>query len=110
MGATGLKPLRVDYSKVVDYLLNPEKSRGKAAFFLRMGFDPEQWEALAHALKSQARSGEISGAVESPYGTRYSVDGVMETPGSRSPGPRIRTVWISEHGADEWRLITAYPL
>ncbi len=110
MGATGLKPLRVDYSKVVDYLLSPEKSRGKAAFFLRMGFDAEQWEDLAHVLMSQARSGEISGAVESPYGTRYSVDGVMETPGSRSPGPRIRTVWISEHGADEWRLITAYPL
>ena len=109
-GSHRFEALRIDYSKVVDYLLSPEKSRGKAAFFLRMGFDPEQWEDLAHALKSQVRSGEISGAVESPYGTRYSVDGVMETPGSRSPGPRIRTVWISEHGADEWRLITAYPL
>ena len=32
--------------------------------------------------------------VESEYGTRYSVDGLLETPDSRNP--YVRTVWIIE--------------
>ncbi len=105
-----MKPLRVDREKVVDYLLSPEKSRGKAAYFLRMGFHLDRWRELAQALKSQAVYGDISAVVESPYGTRYSVDGVLEPPDGRSPGRRFRTVWIEEPGCVEWRLITAYPL
>lgn len=31
-------------------------------------------------------------AVDSPYGTRYSVDGELQTPSGRLP--RVRTVWI----------------
>jgi len=104
-----VKPLRVDRSKVVDYLLNPAKSHGKAAFFLRMGFQPERWEVLAQALKAQAVSGGVVAVIESLHGIRYSVDGELETPDSRSPGPRIRTVWIEELGSDEWRLITSHP-
>jgi hypothetical protein len=102
--------MRVEKRKIIDYLLNKEKSRGKAAFFSAMGFDVSQWEVLAHALKSQAISGIISSAVESPYGTRYTVDGPIETPDRRTPMPRIRTVWVEEPHCPEWRLVTAYPL
>lgn len=42
----------VEKQKVVDYLLNKEKSRGKAAFFIAMGFQASQWEVLAQVLKS----------------------------------------------------------
>jgi hypothetical protein len=46
--------------------------------------------------------------VDSAYGTRYSVDGEMQTPSGKQP--RVRTVWIHESGSDELRLITAHPV
>lgn len=104
-----MKSLRVDQDKVVDYLLNPMKSRGKAAFFLKMGFSPDKWEELANALKFQAASNAVVLEVESQYGKRYSIDGELETPDRRFPPPRIRTVWIAEPDSVEWRLITAHP-
>jgi hypothetical protein len=100
----------VEKHKILDYLLNTEKSRGKAAFFMAKGFDASEWEVLAQALKSQAVAGTVSKVVESPYGTRYTVDGEIEIPDKRSPQPRIRTVWIKEKSSSEWRLVTAYPL
>ncbi len=102
--------MRVEEQKVIDYLLNKEKSRGKAAFFTVMGFEVSRWEVLAQALRTQAVSGTVSSVVESPYGTRYTVDGPIETPDRRSPMPRIRTVWVEESTFAEWRLVTAYPL
>jgi hypothetical protein len=100
--------LRVDKSKVVAYLLNISGSHGKAAFFLGFGFLPEAWEGMANALKQHARTHPVYAAVDSPYGTRYSVDGELETPSGRRP--RVRTVWIRETGSDELRLITAHPI
>jgi len=102
--------MRVEKLKILDYLLNKEKSRGKAAFFIAMGFEASNWEVLAQALRSQAVSGTVSSVVESPYGTRYAIDGPIETPDRRSPMPRIRTVWVEEPNSAEWRLVTAYPL
>ncbi len=100
----------VEERKILDYLLNKEKSRGKAAFFKAMGFRASQWHILAQALKTQAALGTVSSIVESPYGTRYTVDGPIETPNKRSPMPNIRTVWVKEAGTEERRLVTAYPI
>ena len=105
-----MKALRVDRAKVVDYLLNPAKSRGKSVLFLQMGFRADHWEVLAQALKTQAESGDISSVVESPYGARYCVDGVLQSVDDGLRERRFRTVWIEEHGLAGWRLITAYPL
>ena len=102
--------MRIEKQKIVDYLLNHEKSRGKAAAFTAMGFDVTRWDELANALKVQADSGFVSGTVESPYGKKYTVDGPLETPDERSPRPWIRTVWIEEPSFAHWRFITAYPL
>ena len=101
--------LRVDQSKITGYLLNESRGRGKAAFFFRLGFRVENWEAFANALKQQARSNEVISVVDSAYGKRYSVDGTIETPDNREPRPRIRTVWILENGTQAPRLITAHP-
>jgi len=102
--------MHVDERKILDYLLNKERSREKAAFFMAMGFEASQWEVFARALKQQAFSGTLSSTVESPYGTRYTVDGPIETPNKRTQMPNIRTVWIKESAIAEWRLVTAYPL
>jgi hypothetical protein len=100
--------LRVDESKIVDYLLSRSNSHGKASFFLGFDFLPEAWEGMAKALKQHARTHPVSTVVDSPYGTRYSVDGELETPSGRRP--RVRTVWIREADSDELRLITAHPI
>ena len=102
--------LRVDEAKITGYLLNEATSRGKATFFLRLGFRPEEWTVLAEALKAQARGNLVASVVESRYGKRYSVDGVIETPDKRQPRPNLRTVWILETGSNAPRLITAHPI
>jgi hypothetical protein len=100
--------LRVDKSKILEYLLSHSNGQGKAAFFLGFGFQPEKWTALAEALSTLAQSNPVVVAVDSPYGTRYSVDGELQTPSGRRP--RVRTVWILERDSEEPRLITAHPV
>ena len=102
--------LRVDQSKITGYLLNETTGRGKATFFLRLGFRPDDWKTLAAALMAQARGNPVVSAVDSPYGKRYSVDGAIETPDNRQPRPRVRTAWILETGTEAPRLITAHPV
>ena len=102
--------LRVDQAKIVDYLLSESNGRGKATFFLQFGFRPDQWSALAEAIKVQARGHAVVLTVDSPWGTRYSVEGPIDTPSGRQPRPRVRTVWILETGSRQPRLITAHPV
>ena len=45
--------LRVDQVKIVNYLLSGSKGRGKATFFLQLGFRPEDWTVLAEATSHQ---------------------------------------------------------
>ena len=100
----------VDQSKVVEYLLSkghPE-GQGKAAFFSMFGFRAHRWRTFARALRDHGATGEVTDVSESRYGTRYSVDGPMETPSGRNP--RVRTVWIVDSERGGPRLVTAYPL
>ncbi len=100
----------VDESKVVDYLLSERHpdGRAKAAFFSAFGFRAQRWRTFARALRAQGASGEVTGMSESGYGTRYNVDGVIETPDRRNP--QVRTVWIIDSERRAPRLITAHPL
>ena len=41
MRLPSLDRLRVDQTKIVDYLLSEANSRGKSKFFLGLGFGPE---------------------------------------------------------------------
>jgi hypothetical protein len=100
-------PLRIDATKIIDYLLSGTNSRGKADFFLRFGFTVDHWETLSEALKIHARNGSVATFTESPFGTRYSVDGILNTPDGRTP--LVRTVWIAESEMPYLRLITAHP-
>ena len=99
----------VDRAKITDYLLSLSHPDGsiKAAFFMRFGFRTEDWETLAAALKEVGTSNPVTDSVESPHGTRYTVDGSLRSPDGRAP--RVRTVWIVDSG-NLPRLITAHPL
>lgn len=99
----------VDRWKITEYLLSATHPDGasKAKFFLRFGFHLENWEILGVALRKHAVKCAVVKTVESAFGTRYTVEGALETPDGRNP--RLRTVWLVEKGSAVPRLITAYP-
>lgn len=101
---------RVDKRKILDYLLRSEHPDGasKARFFARFGFTASGWRLLADALAAHGQRNEVVKVVETPYGTRYIVDGELEVPDGRHP--MVRTVWVLDRGAESVRLITAHPL
>lgn len=70
------------------------------------GFDAEQWEALASALKQHGRKRDVAKQEASAFGTKYVVQCMLMTPDHRDPC--ICSVWITE-GSEAPRLITAYP-
>ena len=101
---------RVDREKLTDYLLCVGHPDGgsKAEFFTRFGFPVQDWEVLAEALRRHGAYCDVVNTVDSAHGTRYAVDGPLETPDGRNP--LVRTVWIIEKGSATPRLITAHPL
>lgn len=96
--------------KLVDYLLSTTHPYGryKARVFFRYGFSPEQWESLASALREHAQKHEVAHVADTPFGTRYCVDGEISTPSGRSL--MLRVVWFIETGSQQPRLVTAYPI
>ena len=102
--------VRIEKQKIVEYLLNPTHRYGasKARFFGQFGFGLENWETLAAALRDHARMSHEVLRRETPFGPRFEVDGVLETPSGERP--RVRSVWQMDAGDVSPRLITAYPL
>ena len=90
----------VEERKVRDYLLNRAHPDGtaKARFFSRTGYREEGWQKLADDLRRHGQHNDVTGIVESTYGTKYSVDGQLETPSGENI--RMITVWIIETGTD----------
>jgi len=95
--------------KIVDYLLDLAHPDGgpKAAFFLRFGFTAEAWHRMAAGLKQHAVQNEVGKVVENKLGTRYSVEGELETPDGRNP--LVRTIWFIANDETVPRFVTAYP-
>ena len=63
---------------------------------------------MAAALLKHAADHEVANTESTPFGTRYVVEGTIETPGGRTPN--IRSVWFLERNQDAPRFVTAYPL
>jgi len=95
--------------KITEYLLNPRHPDGvgQAIFFLAQGFRADAWQVLADALRQLAGRFPVVKQAASPHGTKYIVDGELETPAGKSPV--VRTVWSVDQGAETPRLVTAYP-
>ena len=71
------RQVQIDRIKITGYLLstNNPRSRAKAEFFTRFGFEANRWEELAEALRKHADTNEVSYEVETDYGSRFHVDG-----------------------------------
>ena len=96
--------------KIVEYLLSEthDAGRDKANFFKRFGFTVKAWEILAQALQQHAVQHEIAKIEPSPFGTRYVIEGSLQTPSGRAP--QVRVVWFTDTGETTPRFVTAYPL
>ena len=101
--------VQVDEMKIKEYLLSTSHPDGssKASFFSQVGFTLGNWEIFAQSLRRHAKDHDVTKVVESKYGTRYSIEGYLETPDGRNP--KVRSIWITEKHSRVPRLITAYP-
>lgn len=109
MRLPNVQTAEVSHDKIVDYLLNSEHpdGAGKASFFLAAGFRVEQWEELSAAVLKLAVNNTVTRSVDSPHGSKYIVDGQLDTPGGQVVF--VRTVWIVDKAGRNPRLVTAYP-
>lgn len=73
-----------------------------------LGFAPSDWPRLAGALRRHGSENPVVDAVETPFGTRYVVEGILHAPDGRTPA--ARTVWFIGREDAETRLVTAYPV
>ena len=100
----------VPASKITEYLLSPTHrvGRGKEAFFRRFGYRAEEWSSLAEALRIHAAKYDVANTQDTPFGSRYIIEGQLETPDGRRP--LVRAVWFIDTGATAPRFVSAYPL
>ncbi len=94
----------------MDYLLSETHAVGKskAKFFRSFGFDETNVIQFGQGLIKIAQTKEVTDITETPYGTKYVIDGELETPNSVTI--YLRTVWIIETGDNIPRLVTAHLL
>ncbi len=99
----------VPREKLAGYLLSSAHPVGsaKARFFRGFGFNEQNLGLLEAGLLLVARTSEVAATTETPYGTKYEIDGDLETPLGRKV--TIRTVWIIEAGEQNPRFVTAFP-
>jgi len=96
--------------KLIGYLLSETHAVGKskAKFFRSLGFDETTVEQLEQGLLAIARTERVKECKVSSHGTKYVIDGLLETP--KGFVIYIRTVWIIEAGYENPRFVTAYPI
>ena len=100
----------VPLEKVTNYLLSETHAVGKskAKYFRSCGFDERNANQLAHGLLAIAQNVQVTNFERSPYGTKYVIDGEMETPNGVMI--QVRTIWIVEKERDVPHFVTAYPI
>jgi hypothetical protein len=96
--------------KLTDYLLSQTHSvgRSKARFFRAVGFDEGNVDVLEQRLIAIAQLEDVTEVASSPHGTKYIIEGLLQTPAGSLI--RVRTVWVIETNQDRPRFVTAYPV
>jgi hypothetical protein len=109
MKLPNLENAEIPKEKIEGYLLSSSHHAGKskAEYFSRFGFNVDSWNVLAEALLRHAAVQEVEKVEDTPFGTRYTIRGSLDTPDGRNQ--TILVVWFIEKGEDVPRLVTAYP-
>ncbi|MBM4166496.1 MAG: hypothetical protein FJ218_06225 [Ignavibacteria bacterium] len=100
----------VPFEKLTDYLLSPLHSVGKHKMRVlrKVGFDEANIEKLENALLEIAKKETITQTLQTNYGMKYVIDGILNSPNGTTI--KIRTIWIIEHEKTTPRFVTLYPL
>lgn len=100
----------VPHAKLTDYLLSKTHIVGKlkARFFRSLGFNENNIEKLEEIFLHIASTQDIKTTISSPHGTKYIIDGSVQSPNGKTI--HLRTVWIIEVNNDRPRFVTAYPV
>jgi hypothetical protein len=100
----------VDDEKILDYLLATAHPVGgsKAIFFRSIGFNERNIKLFRVQLLKIVKTCTVQEVKISPYGVKYIVDGVIESPTDQKI--QVRTIWIIEEGKNIARLVTAHPI
>jgi len=96
--------------KLTEYLLSETHRVGrfKARVLLAAGFDETNLNILEQGLIAIALESDVVQEIPSGYGTKYVIDGLLETPSGITLN--LRTIWIIDAGETRPRLVTAYPV
>ncbi len=99
----------IDQAKVQGYLLsrNHPVGRFKAAFFLALGYSPEDWRRLEADLRSQHLSKAAAPEEGTSYGQKYTIRATLVGPSGQSA--EVVSVWVVRRGETFPRFVTAYP-
>jgi hypothetical protein len=62
---------------------------------------------MRQALLTLVQENPVVERIETPYGTKYVVDGRVSGP---IRAARVRTIWFVDPGSSSPRLVTVYPL
>ncbi len=91
--------------KLCGYLLNAvhPDNRGKAAFFLGLGFDVENWTTRAAAFTQLAVANPVVKSVESRHGWKHILDGRIKAPNGTTPRDSKRS-GIDNRPIHPWAL------
>lgn len=94
------------HGKLKNYLLNPQKSNGKAAFFNSIGYNMKNYKTLEKDIRAGLKKNNAIEYQKNEYGhTPYSVS--MELGVNKKEN--VITAWQIDEGKNTARFITAYP-
>lgn len=96
--------------KLAAYLLSDTHPVGKAKakYFRSLGYSIANADQLKDDLIAITTSNEVTETIDTPFGTKYVIDGNIISP--TRIRARVRTIWIFERGEVYPHLVTAYPI
>ena len=99
----------IDPTKLHGYLLSRSHQVGrfKAAFFLALGYSPEDWRRLEADLRSQHLPKDATPEERTSYGQKYAIRATLVGPSGSSAD--VVSVWFVRRGEEFPRFVTAYP-
>lgn len=100
----------ISREKLIDYVLSETHATGKfkAKFFRKLGFTETNVYLFEKALRKLAKYQEVTDVVSSDFGTKYIIDGRIDTPSEKVV--KVRTIWIIEKWENIPRFVTVYPV
>ena len=99
----------IDQAKLHGYLLSRSHPVGrfKAAFFLALGYSPEDWRRFEADLRSQHLPKDATLEERTSYGQKYAIHAKLVGPSGSAAD--VVSVWFVRPGEEFPRFVTAYP-